>query len=168
MRDYKKRIERYNMSEKYQDEMAFMIAKINKQNNDIILDYGCGTGYMARKLGAYGFDVNNYNIYLDKNSFTLDINKIDIFFNKVYFMHSLAHIDRSAVSSIIETDLFDVEIFILTPDKGYLDKHPEAGVDETAKHFYKDELEKLILESGLKIKESLIVKDNIFTHACPT
>lgn len=137
-----------------------MIGKINKQPNDIILDYGCGTGYMANKIGAYGFDVNNYNIFLTKQSYNSEWK----LYNKIYFMHSIAHISREYLIVILSKLIKNADIYILTPDKRYLEANKCMGIDPTATHFYKEELENIIFKTH-NIVESITVKDNIFIHA---
>lgn len=163
---YKEKLIQFNSTDKYLEEMEFMMNIINPQKKDNILDYGCGAGTMVKHildsfedLKCFGFDVENLrdgdnakDDYLFRDSFHFQMNKI-------YFMHSIAHIEDidKILRGLHDTFLMPGgHVFVLTPNKAYLDKcdNKEYNPDTTVvKHFDQYDLMKLFYLSGYDVKE---------------
>ena len=160
--EYIKKLIAFNSTEKYQDEMAMMKLLLNPQLSEKILDYGCGIGFMVRylnmdiKCSCFGYDVNNYR--LEDNDF-LFRNEYHFPFDKIYFMHSLAHIPDPIriLEKLKETFLKEKgAVHVITPNKAWLDsfKNPDYIPDPTVKeHFTMSSLMQLFVDAGYKIKK---------------
>jgi len=89
---YRDKLRGFNRTLSYQKEMDFFISLINPQKGEKILDYGCGIGTMTEKMrersDTVGYDAMNYF----EDTPTWFINKLNGLYDKIYFMHSLAHI----------------------------------------------------------------------------
>jgi ubiquinone/menaquinone biosynthesis C-methylase UbiE len=91
---YKEKLVQFNKTANYNNEMRFMMGLIEPDENEIIIDYGCGTGYMMERIKelsgvqCFGYDVTDYSIHSVDNMLNALPDSID----KVYFMHSFAHI----------------------------------------------------------------------------
>lgn len=137
-----------------------MIDMINPTKGDKILDYGCGTGYMMSCIDldsdcqVYGYDKNNYNRYVRN----IQIKKSYSFqFDKIYFMHSIAHLRdvRSHLKNIRENFLKETGfIYILTPNKLWTDlvnKKDYIPDPTVVEHFCPGELDLILQDIGYHI-----------------
>jgi len=163
--EYKEKLTQFNSTDKYREEMEFMINIIDPERNDNILDYGCGTGAMVKhilndfeNLKCFGFDVQNLRTgddakdeYTFKDSFHFQMNKI-------YFMHSIAHIPDV---DIVLKDLHNTflaesgVISVLTPNRAYIElcDNQDYKPDPTVvNHFDKYDLMKLFYKNGYDIE----------------
>lgn len=151
--DYKKKLEKFNTTEKYKNEMYFMIEKMDLYKHDSILDYGCGIGTMCRAIRAkgiscYGYDVNKYaekDILIDAYQYR---------YTKVYFMHSFAHIPNALeVLKELKKIIFR-SIYIFTPNKEWLDLQDKTNYipDPTViKHYTSNELLRIVSDAGYNV-----------------
>lgn len=158
---YKKKLERFNSTDKYQQEMEFMYNIIAPEHSDFILDYGCGTGYMVTELnelpweGSYcGYDIGFK--YLKYKKADVFIDKLDRKFDHVYFMHSLAHISdiETVLTSIKEILTDNGKVHVITPNKAWLDnisKNIYEADPTVVKHFTSLSLENLFLGNNYNI-----------------
>lgn len=154
--DYKKKLEKFNATEKYKSEMLFMIDKMQLSQDDSVLDFGCGIETMCnaiRNMGVscYGYDVHYYG--QEKNElFITDYAKYR--YTKAYFMHSLAHIPNNLeVLKVLKALVFK-HIYILTPNKDWLDLQDKTNYipDPTViEHFTMSSLLELLIEAGFRI-----------------
>lgn len=100
---YKERLIAFNSTEKYAAEMVFMAGLIDAKQGDKIIDFGCGIGTMVKYMQSnteamvFGHDIYQY-IEPAPSWFRPSIYFVS---DKVYFMHSLAHIYNP--HKIIET-----------------------------------------------------------------
>lgn len=165
MRDYQRKLIGFNNTPKYKLEMKFMEALIQPGNeHENILDYGCGTGSMMKYLR----DNNQAKVYgYDKDCYLEDLKSQDAFwwrqefsfkFDKVYFMHSLAHIEDVGQKLLRLKDDFlnpGSTIYILTPNVEWMriKGNPDYIKDPTViQHFNTATLHMLLLKCGFKIE----------------
>lgn len=157
--DYQHVLIRFNSTDKYRDEMSFLSKLIDPVADDVILDYGCGIGTMVCHLQesssakVFGFDVIQYmksrpNWFKERFWFE---------FNKVYFMHSLAHIP-DVMNKLIELKENILQpggkIYVLTPNKRWLDvmRNENYKPDPTVvSHYDQVTLPGIFQEAGYRI-----------------
>lgn len=161
-KDYKRKLELFNSSEKYLNEMGFLSSIMDLNSNDNILDFGCGIGtfmtYLERK---YNIKIDGYDVYNYTNELpNIYINKLMKSYNKVTFFHSLAHIsDTTNMFIFLKKHLKEKSyIYIITPNKEFDDIFKikfdkiEYKPDYTViKHFHQEELLELLTKNGFKI-----------------
>lgn len=124
--DYKEKLKQFNSTPKYKTEIDFLLKLIQPKEREKILDYGCGLGNLVHKIRnefnseCFGYDVNNYrendDEYLFKSNYFFK-------FDKVYFMHSIAHVPEIE-QKLLDLKLLlnpDAKIYVITPNKCYLD-----------------------------------------------
>jgi 2-polyprenyl-3-methyl-5-hydroxy-6-metoxy-1,4-benzoquinol methylase len=157
---YKQKLIQFNSTPKYLIEMDFMIKLISPKQNEKVLDYGCGTGFMVEHLNdntkaeVFGYDIEDYLLIKDKHRFR---DSYHFKFDKVYFMHSIAHIENLELSLIyLKKNMLvnNGEIHIITPNKLWLDKASKKDYipDTTvAEHFDCEGLLQLLKNLGYKI-----------------
>lgn len=158
--EYKEKLRGFNATPKYKKEMNFLGKLLDIRVGDKLLDYGCGLGntmhYMAVKysIRAFGFDVNPY---YEGDPFYF---KDSLFFvvDRVYFMHSLAHIADPPLKKLKDKFLTnDGKIVVITPNREWLDKQDKTNYtpDPTVvKHFSLAELQQLFIDAGFSIEIS--------------
>lgn len=177
--NYKDRLKLFNSTEKYRNEVTFLINMIDPQVDDVILDYGCGLGYTARAIMdhynsiVYGFDVNNYLLYKVRKYKNEEI-------DKCYMMHSFAHIEapEAALYGIHQRMKKEGSIYIVTPNKLFCDsiENENYNPDPTVvKHYAPGEIDKILKGSGFEIKISGMFgeysndqAERLFIKACKT
>jgi 2-polyprenyl-3-methyl-5-hydroxy-6-metoxy-1,4-benzoquinol methylase len=126
--DYSKRLADWNASERYRTELAFLDGLIDVQVGHAVLDYGCGIGTAMKFLSekypksrVYGYDVERYRGAVMPNFLIRDSYYFK--FDRVFLMHSLAHIPNpiKALIQIREKYLFDTgTITVITPNADWL------------------------------------------------
>lgn len=140
--------------------MEFMTDMMHIDNHRV-LDYGCGIGTFVEHLISntdgqiYGYDVRPY---FDDMPFWFRY-EVYFRFHKVYFMHSIAHIDdlEQRLEELKEFLQPRAEIFVLTPNKIWLDymTNDNYKPDNTVvKHRTQGELIQIFTDSGYKIIQS--------------
>lgn len=125
--NYIQRLLKWNESEKYISEVNFLELLLKPEKDENILDYGCGSGFCLEllkqrtKANYFGYDVN---IFFEKNNIPNWLKyKIegDIKFDKVYFMHSFAHIEK--INELLQNIKFSLNdkglLYVITPNKEF-------------------------------------------------
>lgn len=162
--EYKKRLAEFNATEKYKAERDFLMRMVHPQPKEKILDYGTGLGklvhYLREKFEseAFGYDLvnlrENDDVFLFRNEYFFK-------FQKVIFMHSLAHIQDVETRLVYLRDNLlqeGAKVYIITPNKEWLrliERAKEYVADPTlVDHFTSQELENLFISCGFKILTS--------------
>lgn len=145
---YKDKLDQFNQTEKYRTESEFLESLCKGR----ILDYGCGTGQLAQKIGAEGYDVKQYSMDFNYINTPYDL------YDTVYFMHSIAHIVNiyNVLLRLRENNLFPgSRIVVITPNKTWLEqvRNESYKPDETViEHFCQYRLEQLFIKAGFEIE----------------
>lgn len=159
--EYKQKLFEFNSTPKYRSEVDLLLRIMNPSPHEKILDYGCGLGRTVRQLNAlsksevFGFDIRDFT---EEPSPYMFRDQYHFKFHKIYFMHSIAHIQRieSILASFIDTWLWSAgRVYVITPNRLWLDsvKNKDYVPDPTVvKHFSASELEQLFVGAGFKIK----------------
>lgn len=148
---YKERLRAFNNTEKYRNELEFLYKMVAPMKGEKILDYGCGLGTAVRYFnqrvpggGCYGYDINNYRDFDDEFSFRSEYH---FRFDKVFFMHSLAHVPNPEFQLDKLRLLLkpDAKLYVVTPNLDWLNSIPPSDngyiPDETVvNHFSLHEL----------------------------
>ena len=158
---YREKLKGFNDTQKYKDEMAYLIDKIDPHSHEVILDYGCGLGVMVEQIISMGVQrIHGYDILQHNNERPMWFrDNIYFYCHKIYFMHSIAHLADpfKVLVKLREKALaVDGEIHILTPNQAWMDKlnNPDYIPDPTVnEHYTSNTLLDLLLESGYKIDE---------------
>jgi 2-polyprenyl-3-methyl-5-hydroxy-6-metoxy-1,4-benzoquinol methylase len=122
---YKERLKQFNSTEKYKNELDFLCRLMNPRPGEKILDYGCGIGTAVMHIrenygvACYGYDVVNYA----QNDESIFRTEFFFKFDKVFFMHSIAHIPNIEQKLIYLKELLapEARIYVVTPNKMWLD-----------------------------------------------
>lgn len=158
--EYQEKLMDFNSTEKYQQELSFLIKLLDPKLGQKILDYGCGIGtavrYIINKSDAncFGYDVNNYRIDDDPFIFR---DEFYFQFDKIFFMHSFAHIPdiEGLIKERIKQFLYaGGYIVAITPNRNWTEvnrKEDYIADPSVIKHWTLKELENLFLEGGYKI-----------------
>lgn len=157
--EYPKRLAQFNSTDKYQRELRLLHRLLNTRPGLKVLDYGCGIGTAMKYLAPYcaiirGYDVNNF---LDKD---IPANWVDDGtgkFDRIYFMHAIAHIPniREVVKDLVRDRLFPGgKIIVITPNKIWL-REKNGGVDiksddTVVEHFTGSTLHDVFVDTPLK------------------
>lgn len=178
MGSYQEKLRQFNSTPKYLGEMEFMRNKMNIQKKEKVLDVGCGTGYMCEYLrkqtsgDLYGYD-KDFKLLDVKDSFYYR-GEFHFKFDKMYFMHSFAHIPT--ITQLLNYWREHVkDIYILTPNKSWLECQTNETYkpDKTVyKHYTIADLEVLLELTDFNLIQSegygpecRDFKERIFIHA---
>ena len=136
---------------------AIKLANLKKE--DIILDYGCGGGWLEHKLknyNIYGYDLNS------KKSFIKDYRKIRP--TKIFALDVFEHIPLEEIKKIIKNfkKMGKFELIVSQPTENFISRKVRklVGKEEVPKEHitrYKD------IVNLLKTDFKLIKKINFFT-----
>lgn len=160
---YKQRLISFNNTPKYRSEVDFLCRLITPSPNEKILDYGCGLGRTVyhinetSKANCFGYDVSNYRENDDQYLFR---SEYFFKFQKVFFMHSIAHIPEIDQKLQVLKDLLhdEAKIYVITPNKLWLKELMWRGdyiPDPTViNHFSAQELEELFYKNGYQVVNS--------------
>ncbi len=156
MDNYKDKLVEFNSTEKYERELLFLKGLLPR--NGRVLDYGCGTGFAADVLDKGHHDVDGFDVspVSDWDKFVTDPFQ---FYDAVYFMHSLAHIQdpEKVLKEQRHWLLKDARIIVITPNLDWINSKGQSGYnpDETVvQHFCQLRLEQLFIKSGYTIEQS--------------
>jgi SAM-dependent methyltransferase len=138
--------------------LTIRLAKIKK--TDIILDFGCGGGWLEKKLQNY--KIYGYDINPDK-TFIKDYRQINP--NKIFVLDVLEHMPKKEIENIIFefkklNDCFD--LIVSVPTENWLSKKIRRFVGKTEvpkEHITKQHEILGILERHFKLKKKI----NFFT-----
>lgn len=134
--------------------VAIKLAKLNK--NDVILDFGCGGGWLEKKLKNY--QIYGYDINLEK-TFIKGYKKIKP--TKIFVLDVFEHIPKKEIQKILDNfkkmrDKFD--LIVSVPTENWLSRKirklvgkTEVPVEHITKH---KEIEK-ILRANFKLKKKI-------------
>ena len=174
--EYKKKLQGFNSTDKYREEMQKFAEMIDAKAEEVILDIGAGLGTMAdyirKTSGAtvYAFDVTGEYYDGNKDYFTMNTGFfLEKKLNAVYFMHSFAHIENAdrLVKRIADNFLKpDGRICILTPSFEWVqaNRRPDYVPDPTViKHYTAEELLEIVDSVGftdikIKIGERILLR----------
>lgn len=163
-KSYLDKLKSFSSTDKYLIEQNFLfnlMLPINENEN--ILDYGCGVGtnirYLQKKTSAqiFGYDIEKYIDSDLENNFIYNVKGL---YKKIIFQHSIAHIQniKDVLAKLKENLVEQGEIIIITPNKEFDEYHkkiknvgyvPDITVQ---KHYNSQELVELFISSGYKIK----------------
>lgn len=158
--EYKNKLIAFNSTEKYKRELQFLFRLLTPSTKEKILDIGCGTGYTVRYLrnktlsDVFGYDKENYRTEDDEFLFR---SQFYFHFDKVYFMHSFAHIPNIGeflIKTLPPLLFTKAKVFVITPNEVYLKENRKEGyiADPTVhKHYTLPELVKVFEETGYRV-----------------
>lgn len=164
--EYLYRLNKWNNSEKYISEVNFLELLLNPLEGENILDYGCGTGVCLEllkkrtKANYYGYDVK---AFFDEEAIPAWFQKcidLSFSFNKIYFMHSLAHIKnlKEVLHNLKRVLKENRYIYLITPNKDFDDYFKNftdknyIPDDTVVKHYTINEIVSLFENSGYSIE----------------
>tara|TARA_R110000868_G_scaffold35798_1_gene127841 strand:- start:11210 stop:11776 length:567 start_codon:yes stop_codon:yes gene_type:complete len=164
-KDYSKRLKDWNASEKYRDEVDFLNSLLAIQSGNKVLDYGCGIGTAIKLLSekhpqaqVYGYDVNRFEDRVVDDFYI----RSDFYFqfDRIYFMHSLAHIP-DVVGMLSRLHQFlkpETRVVVITPNSDWLwlkNNCKEVKTDKTVvNHFTSKSLKNTFELAGYKVAMS--------------
>jgi len=150
---YKERLENFNKSKKYMREVDFLRGLIHHSRSRL-LDYGCGTGFTAKMMDLWGFQIDGYDVEYYSG---FKYNDPDGVYDCIYFMHSLAHIEEpmEVLVGLKQHLKNDGRIVVITPNKDWIDAvspPKDYKPDPTVvQHFCQYKLETLFFDAGFKV-----------------
>lgn len=160
---YKQKLQQFNSTEKYQNELMLLMSLLDLQRNEKAISYGCGLGndmkFLHEKTGhdIIGFDVTEDLYEWDKFYF-----RKEIYFQvaAVYFMHSFSHIPFAddLLRKCREVFLLPQgKLVIIAPNPAWLalKQNPDYVPDPTViKHYSLAELIEAATDAGFKVTMS--------------
>lgn len=137
--EYKEKLEGFNSTQKYRNELAMLYNLVCPMPNDKICDIGCGIGTAVKnfqwrfpKAIWIGYDVHAM--------YSGAVNQIPHNIDKAYFMHSFSHIPKpeETLKRLHSCLKKDGEIVIITPNPEWIWKNAESNYkpDETVVQHY--------------------------------
>jgi len=171
--NYKQKLVDFNGTLKYKREMNFMAKLIEPKHSEKILDFGCGLGRMVRELllkgvDVFGYDVNEYVEQPDEHVFRKSFH---FQFDKIYFMHSFAHIENI---KMLFTETFETflksggYVIVLTPNKDFIEHLTDVQQyvpDPTVvKHYNLNDIVNVFSENGFIVETQGQIGNNLFGH----
>lgn len=162
--NYKKKLEQFNATSKYKYEMCFIENLVNPQKDENILDYGCGLGTIVLDLKEKFPEstISGYDKYQYTESSSWFINEVDKPLDKVYFMHSISHIEYIQEKlKILKNNLsVNSKIYVLTPNRNWIEmirgssenKHYIPDPTLVRDHFSPIELEMLFTDLDFRVE----------------
>ena len=151
--EYKKKLKAFNSTRNYLNELGVLHGLLDPQDNDLIIDYGAGIGtaieYLQQRSlsNIYGYDIHRYS---NDYRWISDFEYVD----KVYFMHSFAHIPNIVdVMSDLSGKVQD-RVVIITPNRNWLEiiKNENYVPDPTVhRHYNIDEMYIMLNDCGFYV-----------------
>lgn len=157
---YKERLRAFNATPKYKSELDFLCRLMSPRKGEKVLDYGCGQGTAVRYINdiygdniCFGYDVNNYR---DQDDEYLFRSEYFFKFNKVFLMHSIAHVPdiEAKLITLKELLLPGAKVYVITPNLDWLNESRgyEYKPDTTViDHFCLSKLKNLFNDNGYKV-----------------
>lgn len=157
--NYKKALEAFNATEEYQMQMKYLCELLDIQKDDVVMDYGAGLGntieYIKKHYNpkhVWGFDVEMFVPGADWYREEVPEGWI----NKLYFMHSFAHIrDISVIQRLRLAN--NATVVVITPNNLYIEEmglNKPGYVDPTViKHYSPSELKTAFEMYGYTVEE---------------
>ena len=160
-------------------ETGEIIKLLKPQENDRILEIGCGSGYMLRRLEQFGckpigIDLSLKVVKMAKNN-VLESQVIqatadklcfrEFSFNKIVCQHLIEHLDdvSSALQAWRRMLKEDGCLVISTPNCDYA--HPDIFQDPDHKRIFSlSELKKLMNDNGFSVTKSLTLMPHIYFY----
>ncbi len=150
---------------RYKINSAIKIARLKK--SDVILDFGCGGGWLERKLKRYkiyGYDIN------PQKTFIKDYKTIKP--TKIFALDVFEHIPKEEIQKIIDSFKKlnnNFEMIVSIPTENWISRKVRKLVGKTEipkEHItkYKDILE--LLKKNFKIKRKVNVFTVTHTYLC--
>jgi len=162
-KDYSKKLFEWNNSEQYKSEIDFLNSLLQIQPSNKILDYGCGIGTAIKMLSekhpqaqVYGFDVNRFDGRVVDDFYIRS--EFYFQFDRIYFMHSLAHIPDvvGMLGRLFDFQKPQAKVVVITPNYDWLwlkNGMKEVKTDKTViRHFTLKSLKDTFLEAGYEIE----------------
>ena len=134
-KEYLQKLQGFNQQRKYWNEINYMQKIMDLKPGELVLDYGAGTGYMAEQLRArtgakvYAYDIHDQYYLGDPDYFKTSLH---FYVDKIYFMHSLAHIENPADTLKLLADKFlknNGMMYILTPNAEWIEFHKDENYE---------------------------------------
>ncbi|MBP9725658.1 MAG: methyltransferase domain-containing protein [Bacteroidia bacterium] len=161
--DYKLKLEQFNSTEKYKNELFFLQGLLDLKGNEKALDYGCGLGSAMKFLNEEtGHDIIGFDVRDDLYSWDKFYFRKEIYFQvaAVYFMHSFSHIPFGGdlLRKVKEVFLLPQgKLVIISPNPEWLalKQNPDYIPDPTViKHNSLAELIEMATDAGFKVTMS--------------
>lgn len=160
-KEYIEKLQRFNSTDKYFQELYMMYGLIQPMKNQKILDYGCGIGTAVKyfknitdRVYFSGYDVKDYMRQVSPYSHHLFTTAVTDEYDSVYFMHSFAHIpDISRVIFDLRERVKD-KVVVITPNINWLrlQANEDYTPDPTVMHHYDSaELKDIFEDAGYRI-----------------
>src|SRR3972149_6802076 len=159
LKEYRRKLEGFNASPKYRDEMEFMIHFIAPSAAERILDFGCGIGTMMNEIKIrsaaqiYGYDKYDYSDGKDQGDIK---NKYSFKFDKIYMMHSIAHIENIDFEIGYLSHFLNQNgsVYVMTPNRMWLAGQRTRGYDPdktVVQHYNQDEITDIFEANAYRI-----------------
>ena len=164
-KDYYKRLQEWNASEKYCNELNFLSSLLQIKEPLKVLDYGCGIGTAMKHISeahpqtqVFGFDINIFQgrvmpDYHFRSDFWFE-------FDRIYLMHSIAHF-TSPIDTLKTIRRFlkhDGRMVIITPNTDWLwlkNGMKNVKSDSTVvEHFSPRTLKETVEKAGFQVTMS--------------
>lgn len=167
---YAEKLLGFNKKPKYKQESDFMKWMVDVHTQDSVLDFGCGIGTLSQEIikeniltAVYGYDIHlrsyeKFFKFSPTNPAYFDLLPEHINYNKVYMMHSIAHVRnlKDELVKLKEKLQVGVEISILTPNLEWINQvkkiNPKYKPDDTVvQHFNQTTLQNLFVDLGFEV-----------------
>lgn len=183
---YKTKLANFNSTEKYRSEVDFLFRLMNPKPGEKILDYGCGRGHLVWDLVDTGYDAYGHDFinYREKDDMFRFRQEYYFKFDKVFMMHSIAHIPDIEQKLVALKDGMSPggKVYVITPNKDWIDEQDDENYkpDPTVvKHFHQVSLDGVFNRCGFKIlsfgqfgnikqyhgNESVCINERLFLEA---
>lgn len=173
MGKYIEKLIQFNSTLKYQREQKFLFKLVEAKHNEKVLDIGCGLGrtvrfFRSKGVECFGYDVNDYIEKPDAHMFRSEFH---FQFDKVYFMHSFAHIPNAEhmIGDTLEKVMKDDgTVTVITPNRDFIQHLSDVTSyvpDETVvQHYNLNDLTNIFGSNGYVVEHAGQLGNNLFGH----